>query len=115
MQACFNHTTLNYFKLSSIEDLYFRIGKGNFDPLKVIHAIYPTLKKIVKIRNRDLVLDIASNDSTLLQGYSINQKNLVGFDPTGEKFQNYYPDHIELVKDFFSAQAFKNKFENKKD
>jgi len=40
--------TLNYFKLPSIEDLYFRIGKGNFDPLKVIHAIYPTLKKIRK-------------------------------------------------------------------
>ena len=40
--------TLNYFKLPSVDDLYFRIGKGNFDPLKVVHTIYPTLKKIRK-------------------------------------------------------------------
>ena len=37
--------TLDLFKLSTIEDLYFNIGKGNFDPLKVLHAIYPSLKK----------------------------------------------------------------------
>ena len=37
--------TLNYFKIPTIDDLYFRIGKGNLDPLKVLHAIYPTSKK----------------------------------------------------------------------
>ena len=42
------HEALNYFKLSTIDDLYFRIGKGNFDPLKVLHTIYPTLKKVKK-------------------------------------------------------------------
>ena len=36
--------TLNYFKIPTIDDLYFRIGKGNLDPLKVLHAIYPTLR-----------------------------------------------------------------------
>ena len=43
--------TLDLFKLSTIEDLYFNIGKGNFDPLKVLHAIYPSLKKIRKKSN----------------------------------------------------------------
>ncbi|PPR35630.1 MAG: GTP pyrophosphokinase rsh [Alphaproteobacteria bacterium MarineAlpha6_Bin4] len=42
--------TLSYFKLQTIDDLYFRIGKGNFDPLKVLHAIYPSLKKIKNIK-----------------------------------------------------------------
>ena len=83
----------------------------------MVSHLHNKVKRILNLVTLDLdeiVVDIGSNDSTLLQGYSINQKNLVGFDPTGEKFQNYYPDHIELVKDFFSAQAFKNKFENKK-
>ncbi len=43
--------TLDLFKLSTIEDLYFNVGKGNFDPLKVLHAIYPSLKKIRKKSN----------------------------------------------------------------
>ena len=33
----------------------------------------------------------------------------MGFDPTGEKFLKYYPHHITLIQDFFSAKAFKNK------
>ena len=40
--------TLELFNLSTIDDLYFNIGKGNFDPLKVLYAIYPSLKRIRK-------------------------------------------------------------------
>ena len=43
--------TLDLFKLSTIDDLYFNIGKGNLDPLKVLYAIYPSLKKINKKPN----------------------------------------------------------------
>ena len=42
--------TLELFNLSTIDDLYFNIGKGNFDPLKVLYAIYPSLKRIRKNR-----------------------------------------------------------------
>lgn len=50
----------------------------------------------------DLVLDIGSNDSTLLQSYPPELK-LVGVDPSGAKFKSFYPDHIQLIPDFFSA------------
>ena len=39
---------LSLFNFSKIEDLYFNIGKGNFDSLNVIYAIYPSLKKLKK-------------------------------------------------------------------
>ncbi|HEY5947283.1 MAG TPA: class I SAM-dependent methyltransferase [Kofleriaceae bacterium] len=53
----------------------------------------------------DLVIDIGSNDSTLLQAYPKDGPTLVGIDPTGVKFKQYYPDHISLIPDFFSAAA----------
>ena len=69
---------------------------------------------LVTLNLDDIVVDIGSNDSTLLQAYSKNQKSLIGFDPTGEKFFKYYPSHITLIQDFFSAKAFKNKIGHKK-
>ena len=62
----------------------------------------------------DVVVDIGSNDSTLLQAYPKGQTALVGFDPTGEKFKKYYPDNIILFSDFFCTKNFKQKFGSKK-
>lgn len=65
-------------------------------------------QKVEKIRSRvalssgDLVVDIGSNDSTLLQAYS-KDLMLVGIDPSGPKFKQYYPAHVRLIPDFFSA------------
>jgi NDP-4-keto-2,6-dideoxyhexose 3-C-methyltransferase len=50
-----------------------------------------------------LVIDIGSNDSTTLQAYPAAGCTLVGVDPTGKKFRQYYPPHIQLIPDFFSA------------
>ena len=65
-------------------------------------------QKVEKIRSRvplgsdDLVVDIGSNDSTLLQAYP-KELTLVGVDPSGPKFKQYYPAHVRLIPDFFSA------------
>jgi hypothetical protein len=32
----------------------------------------------------------------------------IGIDPTGKKFQNYYPSEIKLVADFFSKDAYES-------
>lgn len=60
----------------------------------------------------DIVLDIGSNDATLLSSYSVSGLNRIGIDPTGVKFAPFYKDGIELVPDFFSADAYKSKFPN---
>ncbi len=53
----------------------------------------------------DLIIDIGSNDSTTLQSYP-KAFEMVGIDPTGIKYARYYPDHIKLIPDFFTADAF---------
>lgn len=70
--------------------------------------------KRVDLSAGDIVLDIGSNDGTLLASYPKNGAIFAGFDPTGLKFKEFYPAHVELVTDFFSARSFKNKFGKKK-
>ena len=83
----------------------------------MVNHLQNKVKKIldyVTLNPDDVIVDIGSNDSTLLQAYPKEQTALVGFDPTGEKFKKYYPNHITLFTDFFSSETFKIKFENKK-
>jgi len=54
----------------------------------------------------DLIIDIGSNDGTLLSRFPKSFKSLVGVDPTGPKFKKYYPKHIKLIPEFFSARKF---------
>lgn len=61
-----------------------------------------------------LVIDIGSNDSTTLQAYPSSGLRLVGIDPTGKKFSHYYPKHIELIPEFFSAAGVKSHLGNLK-
>jgi NDP-4-keto-2,6-dideoxyhexose 3-C-methyltransferase len=67
----------------------------------------------VNLAPDDLVLDIGSNDGTTLGFYPKNL-NLIGFDPTGEKFKRYYPAHIQLVSDFFNVDLLTHAFPRKK-
>jgi len=68
---------------------------------------------MVELSAGDLVVDIGSNDSTTLQAYPPGPV-LVGIDPTGAKFERYYPAHISLIPDFFSAALLKERFPGKK-
>ena len=54
------------------------------------------------------VLDIGSNDATLLRSYSVSPLKRIGIDPTGMKFKQYYPDDVTLVPTFFSADAYRS-------
>jgi len=51
----------------------------------------------------DLVIDIGSNDGTLLSNYAANGPTLVGMDPSAERFRKYYRPDINLIVDFFPA------------
>jgi SAM-dependent methyltransferase len=54
----------------------------------------------------DVVLDIGSNDGTLLKSYTTPGLRRIGIDPTGRKFASYYPSDIHLVPDFFDPKLF---------
>lgn len=66
------------------------------------------LERLTGLRAGDVVVDIGSNDATTLKAYSVDGIRRIGIDPTGRKFAQYYPPGIELVPDFFSAEAFRS-------
>lgn len=68
----------------------------------------------VTLRPGDMVVDIGSNDSTLLQSYSTKGITLVGIDPLGEKMRKYYPPHIHLIPNFFSRKVLEKHFGSRK-
>jgi NDP-4-keto-2,6-dideoxyhexose 3-C-methyltransferase len=68
------------------------------------------IRTLVDLAPGDLVIDIGSNDSTTLRAYEQTDLRLVGVDPTGAKFREFYPDHVALIPDFFSAALVKERF-----
>jgi len=61
-----------------------------------------------------LIIDIGANDSTTLQAFPKEGTTLVGVDPTGLKFREFYPKHIHLIPEFFSAERVRREFGDRK-
>jgi len=74
--------------------------------------IKENLCKKAKLSRGDNVLDIASNDGTLLNLYN---KNIikVGVDPLVNKYSKYYRKINYKISDFFSIKKIKNKINKK--
>jgi GDP-mannose 4,6-dehydratase len=64
----------------------------------------------IHLSKGDIVVDIGSNDSTMLQYYS-NDFRRIGVDPTGKQFAEYYGD-VELLPTYFTYENFTNAFGN---
>jgi SAM-dependent methyltransferase len=65
------------------------------------------LEMRVPLSAGDCVLDIGSNDGTLLKAYSTKGLRRVGIDPTAAKFAEHYTPEIVVRPEFFSAAAFR--------
>jgi hypothetical protein len=72
------------------------------------------VQKIARLEKNDIVLDIGSNDGTLLKSYQRDDIRRLGIDPGGEQYRKYYPDSIHLISDFFSAGNFQSVFPHEK-
>lgn len=64
------------------------------------------LQRGYPLSSGDWVLDIGSNDGTLLQAYSSSDIRRVGMDPTAGKFREFYPDGVDVVTEFFDGDRF---------
>lgn len=58
----------------------------------------------VDLKHGDIILDIGSNDSTMLQYYSNDYKR-IGCDPTGSQFKQYYGT-VDLIPTYFTYDNF---------
>jgi NDP-4-keto-2,6-dideoxyhexose 3-C-methyltransferase len=95
------------------EELYFhnygyRSGLNRTMTCHLTAMVCEIVKKIHRIEQSDVILDIGSNDCTLLKAYPFTpeQVQYVGIDPTGTQFAQYYPDHVKLDSDFFTHDVF---------
>ena len=78
-----------------------------------VKNIAKLLSKKTKIKKNELVLDIASNDGTLLNFYAKNITTF-GIDPLVKKFLSNYKKINYKISDFFSARKIKKKIQKKK-
>jgi 2-polyprenyl-3-methyl-5-hydroxy-6-metoxy-1,4-benzoquinol methylase len=62
----------------------------------------------VELRQNDYVLDIGSNDGTLLNSYAGMNVRCVGIDPTADKFKKFYDPSIMVVPDFFNGELWRD-------
>lgn len=71
-------------------------------------SVVSNVRNISNLKKNDAVLDIASNDGTLLNFYSKSFFR-VGIDPTIKKFSQYYKEIDTKIPDFFSEKAIRKK------
>ena len=85
----------------------------NFTMRKHVKDVVIESVKLVKLKKNDAVLDIASNDGTLLNFYKKNTFT-VGIDPLIKKYRSYYKNINYGIQDFFSFEAIRKKKIKKK-
>jgi hypothetical protein len=64
-------------------------------------------KKYLRNKTNPIVVDVASNDGTLLAGYSLTDATYIGIDPLIKNISDYYPSDAIKVSDFFSSEAYR--------
>jgi hypothetical protein len=64
-------------------------------------------KKYLRNKTNPIVVDVASNDGTLLAGYSLPGATYIGIDPLIKNISDYYPSNAIKVNDFFTSEAYR--------
>lgn len=79
----------------------------NGSMVRHLHEIASGLDRRRPTRRGDVILDIGSNDGTLLASYEDRGQLFVGIDPTAAKFAAFYPSRVRAVSDFFSEEGYR--------
>lgn len=98
----------------SHEELYrnywYRSGvnKTMTDELK---DIVNEVESIVSLASGDFVIDIGSNDSTLLRFYKVPGLKMIGFEPARDLVEKYGLDGVtKVITEFFSFSAWQKEY-----
>jgi hypothetical protein len=68
-----------------------------------LNSMVKDIESEVDISDNDVIVDIGSNDGTLLNQYTNRKCSFFGVDPSAGKFKEYYDKDINIIEDFFSA------------
>lgn len=80
-----------------------------------LNDIVGKVQATVPFQEGDFVMDIGSNDSTMLRLYNAPGLKTVGFEPAKNLVEKYGREGVsDVINDFFSFTAWEKKFENVK-
>jgi hypothetical protein len=96
----------NSYPLNEMYGMNYGYRSGlNISMVTHLERITSKLSKFLV--HNDTILDIGSNDGTLLNSYEKKgDYNRVGVDPTAEKFRQYYDKDVRVIPEFFSAEKY---------
>jgi NDP-4-keto-2,6-dideoxyhexose 3-C-methyltransferase len=78
----------------------------NASMVRHLTSTVDAIRSLVPLASGDVVVDIGSNDATTLHCYPEPGLELVGIDPTADKFREFYKPNMRVIADFFSAALF---------
>lgn len=76
--------------------------------------ITTSIENLIKLQIGDIIVDIGSNDGTLLRSYNTSGLQLIGFEPASNLIDEAKVDTNEIINDFFSYEKFKERLGIKK-
>jgi len=85
---------------------YGYMSSLNASMVNHLQKIVKHLENITQLKEGEIVLDVGSNDGTMLLLYQTPGIVRVGMDPTIIKYKDLYPPQIIGVPEFFSASTF---------
>ena len=84
-------------------DNYLYLSSASLTLEKHLNSIPTAINKIKKIKKNDLVIDIGSNDATLLKGYKKFKAKKIGVEPAKNLSKYYKSKKINLVSEYFNV------------
>ena len=114
-KTCGSAQLLHNYNLKDLynDDYGYRSGINSV-MINHLTGITNDIKKIIKFKKGDYILDIASNDATLLNSYKISNVNYVGIDPTIKKYKEFYPKNFKTKSTLFSKNKYLSLSKKKK-
>lgn len=89
-------------------DNYLYLSSASSTLEKHLSSIPRSINKVKKIKKNDLVVDIGSNDGTLLKGYKKFKARTLGIEPAKNLVKFYKNKKIILVNDYFNIKTAKS-------
>lgn len=80
----------------------------NVSMTRHISQMVSQLRRRTLFNDGDVILDIGSNDGTLLGNFEKHRFRLIGIDPTATKFGQFYRSDIQIIPEFFDKILVEN-------
>jgi hypothetical protein len=117
LSICLDCYLVQLRKSANPSDMYeneygYRSGLNN-SMRNHLKSYYEEICNLVNLNPDDLILDIGSNDATML-GFFPDNLTRIGCDPTGIQFREHYTNNIQLIPTYFTLENFNKFFPSKR-